>query len=771
MIRDVYYGEGVEDTIVNILNDFHVNGPINPRLIEELTYIKMFNNEILTTYERRLLYLMGMFYKVSQPKGVIEEVYSIFSEAIYEEIGSRYTPMQSEAYRSILNKKYFSFSAPTSSGKSHLLRDIIRTYENDIVIVVPSRALISEYIASILEIVDKDVLVLQFIENVNISKVDRRIYVVTPERAIDLFEIADELNVELILLDEAQISEEEVRGLKFDSFVRRADRHLPTTRKVFAHPFVNNPEAQLSKHGFYEDSRATTYNQHSVGKVYIAKNDEQFEFFSPYDAKWTELEVKLENDIVVDKLREDGTVLIYISKAKILNGEYMEIFSKYIDVCERITEPEALDLINELKEYIGANEGEKQSNLIHMMERGIVVHHGSIPLKARLIIERFVKLNYAKLCFATSTLNQGINMPFDVVWIDNFWRMEPLVLKNLIGRAGRSTMNEDVFDFGFVIIDRSHRDTFIDRISDVVNITETSKLDDESLVEEEDLLDIVEAMKDDSFNDEFKLTDSQVERLKDDNIENSIQYVLDNLLVDLEPIKGKAYYALSDYKRGKIKSALKDIFITHLRRDQISKEEASILSASIPIMLWQIQGKSFSEIVSLRYSYLTEKDMKREIRKRISSGQITASVGEAEMRAIPPRYSTKAGSLPNVSAVNINLCSEFQSILDVDYDTVVYDTYDYLDKVISLSLVNPLCAAFSMYSQAYDDERGEVLSNYIKYGTNDATEIWLLRYGFSFEEIEWISEYVDSVDAESIVFKDSISELDEKEMMVIERFL
>lgn len=173
----------------------------------------------------------------------------------------------------------------------------------------------------------------------------------------------------------------------------------------------------------------------------------------------------------------------------------------------------------------------------------------------------------------------------------------------------------------------------------------------------------------------------------------------------------------------------------------------------------------------MRYSYLIERDKKREIRKRILGGQITASAGEAEMRAIPPRYSTKAGSLPNVVAVNINLCKEFKSILDVDYDTIVYDTYDYLDKVISLSLVNPLCAAFSMYSQSYDDERDRVLSNYIKYGTNNPIEIWLLRYGFSFEEIEWISKYVDTIDANSIVFKDSIRELEETEMMVIERFL
>lgn len=82
------------------------------------------------------------------------------------------------------------------------------------------------------------------------------------------------------------------------------------------------------------------------------------------------------------------------------------------------------------------------------MKRGIVIHHGSIPLKARLIIEEFVNGHHAKICFSTSTLIQGINMPFDIVWINNFSftgneDQKTLNLKNLIGRAGRTTIEDD----------------------------------------------------------------------------------------------------------------------------------------------------------------------------------------------------------------------------------------------------------------------------------------------------------------------------------------
>ena len=139
------------------------------------------------------MYLMGLFYKTSSPTNFLEEVYSIYADTIKEETGHQYTPMQANAYRNIKNKIYFSFSSPTSSGKSFLFRDLIKETTGDIVIVVPSRALISEYVYEILELLKlkKDVLVLQFIEIVNIKHSNRRIYVITPERGNDLLQMPD----------------------------------------------------------------------------------------------------------------------------------------------------------------------------------------------------------------------------------------------------------------------------------------------------------------------------------------------------------------------------------------------------------------------------------------------------------------------------------------------------------------------------------------------------------------------------------------------------
>lgn len=110
-------------------------------------------------------------------------------------------------------------------------------------------------------------------------------------------------------------------------------------------------------------------------------------------------------------------------------------------------------------------------------------------------------------------------------------------------------------------------------------------------------------------------------------------------------------------------------------------------------------------------------------------------------------------------------------MLDIDYDAVVYDTYDFLDKVISLSLADPLCAAFDLYHQKTNDGRARIIQNLIRYGTNDPADIWLLRYGFDPEDLEWLGKYLEHIDAFKIEFKDSIHQESKEKLALIGRYL
>lgn len=84
-------------------------------------------------------------------------------------------------------------------------------------------------------------------------------------------------------------------------------------------------------------------------------------------------------------------------------------------------DPELTDIIDELKEFTGGGTVAYMnyySQMLVLLKRGIVIHHGSLPLKARMLIEKFTRRHLCRICFATSTLEQGINMPFDIVYLD-----------------------------------------------------------------------------------------------------------------------------------------------------------------------------------------------------------------------------------------------------------------------------------------------------------------------------------------------------------------
>ncbi|KFF15727.1 DEAD/DEAH box helicase [Chryseobacterium sp. JM1] len=780
MLSDILFQQEINlDLIKEILFDFHKDGPVNNSHLESLSYLKKYNREDFQKYEGKLMFLMGLFYKTSTPKTFIETIYNVYAQTILEETGHNFTPVQADAYNSIKKYTNFSFSAPTSAGKSYLFQELIKETKGDIIIILPSRALLSEYLIKVKKLVANETLVLQFIEIINTKRTKNRIYIITPERGEEIFRNIENLNLELILLDEAQISEEGIRGMKFDSLVRRIDKKLKNVKKVFTHPFVLNPDAQFKKHNITNDIDSEAYNQKTVGKIYIEHFENKFKYFSPFEDK---IKGKtIDGNIVTDVIKDNGTALIYISKSKIYDGSFLETFASYIELCPELKDQKSLFYINKLEEFLGTkNDREKSSILIYLMKRGIVIHHGSIPLKARLILEEFVNEHHAKICFSTSTLIQGINMPFDIVWINNFSftgneDQKTLNLKNLIGRAGRTTVDNDHFDYGYVIIEKKNKRLFTERLNKESSLSITSNLDNQTDPNNEDFADIVDAIKNDTFNVDLQLTDSQIERISNANLDDELSFILDNFLnKQLEPLTVKEYYKLKNDQRKKIKLSFETIYKSHLRRTELSSGEKNVLSTSVPILLWQIQGKSFAEIISLRHAFLSEKDYRRKLRRQLLRKEINIGEFRLLLSKKKVRFSCIAESLPNKSFKRpVPLFSADTSIIDIDFDKIIYDTYDYIDKVLSLSIKDPISSAFLIYYQKTNDIRAKILSNFVKYGTNDETEIWLIKYGFSFDEIEELIEYVQKIDETEIVFKKSVSKYIEipDNLKLIERYL
>lgn len=63
------------------------------------------------------------------------------------------------------------------------------------------------------------------------------------------------------------------------------------------------------------------------------------------------------------------------------------------------------------------------------------------------------------------------------------------------------------------------------------------------------------------------------------------------------------------------------------------------------------------------------------------------------------------------------------------------------------------------------------MANLIKFGTYNPKYIWMLRYGMSFEDIEVLEDYIESIDEQGIIVNQAFANLPEKARDCIKRFV
>ncbi len=726
----------------NLLEQLHINGPVSSNILEDVALYKEFHPKLFASVEQRIISTMGLFYKIQKPEDLYSLMMSAVGDGYKKQYGKSLTPVQVSVRRAVDDNQFISISAPTSAGKSYSIRDFISQQNGDAVVIVPSRALIAEYISSMRRGfgASKDVFVSPFVDKVFKKRNLRYIFVLTPERARELFLRSDAFNISVFFLDEAQISEEKDRGVIFDILVRRVQKHFPKAKIIFAHPFVDNPEAQLKKHNIDESkSYARSYTHGTVGKISVYKHDNGRDFyFSPFIKKGHLLSNCAEFDGGFARFAFNGahSILIFVSKASIYNGKFLHPFKEYIDAFPDIIDIRALNIIKEVEHALGADQSGHRSKLVALLKKGVVIHHGSVPLDVRFLVEEFIRQKHARVCFATNTLAQGVNMPFDIVWLHSM-RIngdesadKSLSFKNLTGRAGRLS-SEQRFDFGYVFT--SNPILYADRINDTYILSEISVLDEDFSEASYDFQELIESIRTDSFDDEHNLPRTKVERLSQPHIFTACREVLD-LLFAKETIRASIEGEEKRDIRETIKNKLKTIFEEAINRELFYGEEA-VFRTAITIFLLAIGGRTFREIAGIRYS---------KISRRNSGHQ-----GEAE-------FAQPAESLPNSQLKRrFPLFSGVQAN-DVSYDAVVFDTYDYMDKVVSFSLSDVFMAAFKLYGDVTHDSRSIKMSGLLRYGTDNVDHILLMRYGFAPESVAEIIPYIRLVTENEIVFSPGI---------------
>lgn len=764
LISNIILSDNIGNIVSFVLDRLYKNGPISTTDMEILSYLKLYQAEDFSKHQERVLNYMGVFYKDVEPKTLKEIVFRQYRKYILETYGKAYTPVQAKIIKGIELNKCFSFSAPTSTGKSFVFMNLILKSYNDVVIVVPSRALINEYYHKLNELIeDKSVNILTFIDKINTKHSERNVFIVTPERCRELFKYKGQYNVSMFLFDEAQLSNENSkRGLYFDSIVRRSQRAFPEASFVFAHPFVKNPESQIKKNHFeLQNSESIQFKQKNVGQMFLCSDDEwNFYHFGIDKSLMGNRKILCSFDPIDKTIRNGGSVLFYISKSKIYNRGFLNQFAKYIDLCNEIESEKIDKYVDQLKQYTGGDTIANKnyySQMISLLKRGIVIHHGSLPLQTRVIIEKFTQDGLCRICFATSTLEQGINMPFDVVYLDRLESSKPLSVKNLIGRAGRSTLSKE-FDFGYVIVSSPSRMSNFRNIMNQDEILDEVSSLEKSEQRDDDYNDFKEAILNDTYSDEYNLTEKDLEILSNDTTEEVVENIL-NTLFNGNEILPLSFLNNDVRNRLSLYHYFRKLYSIYLNR-QLEDGEGNVLDSAIKIMLWKVHGKTFKNICWYRYSHVSKTNERTRLEKvGRKTDQVTAN------------FVTGYHEIPDKNHKVYSLFPIGTKASAVDYDLIMYDTYDFIDKLIGFKLSDIFYATFMKYFEKSEDLRAEKLSKYIKYGTDNASHIWMLRYGMSFEDIELLEPHIESINSEEIIFKDSIHSVLRESRLSIERFI
>ena len=138
-IKNIISGINIEKYFQYLLDSLYSNGPISVSDMELLSYLQLYHSEKFKNYKDSILNSMGVFYKETTENSLKDVIFRQYKDYIKETFNQTYTPVQADIVKSIESHNCFSFSAPTSTGKSFVFMNQIIASKNDVVVVVPGK--------------------------------------------------------------------------------------------------------------------------------------------------------------------------------------------------------------------------------------------------------------------------------------------------------------------------------------------------------------------------------------------------------------------------------------------------------------------------------------------------------------------------------------------------------------------------------------------------------------------------------------------------------
>lgn len=391
--------------------------------------------------------------------------------------GKVFTDAQYSIMEKMLDEDFFSFSGPTSLGKSFIIKnklyDIVHpgsTNDYCIVVIVPTKALISQTAKDLRQL-------LSDIPHINVAtypslpkylqkKFKQTIFVFTPERLLRY--LADPVrDINYLIIDEAQkiIAEDDARSSLYYHAIIEAIRRF-ATKLIFASPSLDNPEIFLKLFGKATNGSMATRERAVAQQRYFIDLVEQKQYYtSGVEQILQELDAPPAQNNIIDVIlsRSCGKKTIIYINGSLKSAEFAVQLSARR---KQVRNKKVDSLIDEVGDYI-----HKDYYLTDALRHGVAFHHGKMPQEVREKVEQIFSDPDSAVQFVicTSTLLEGVNLPAKNIFVINdrhgAKHFSQIDFENLAGRAGRLT-----YDFsGNIICIRSEKGQWKDKTRELIS--------------------------------------------------------------------------------------------------------------------------------------------------------------------------------------------------------------------------------------------------------------------------------------------------------------
>lgn len=403
-----------------------------------------------------------------QGAGVLDRITAGYKRDFYAipgENGKYFMDAQKTAYDGF-EEEYFSYSGPTSMGKSYIMRMFIKQHilegkRENFAIVVPTKALINEVYKKVTEDLTDNLkkynyhLVTAAGDAALKSEDSDRNYilVMTPERLLYLLISEPDIKVNYLFIDEAhKLSGVDKRSAFYYEFVQMLSEMDRETKIIFASPNVPNPEiylkliSEVNMDTLVDYKLASSFSPVSQEKFIINLDNKEVSVYNDHakeaipitsialeDADLTDVLCRFEKD---ENGREVQFIVYFSSTRKTVEAAR--------DFAANRIDKENCDELKQLADDI-KREVHGEYYLVDLIRKGVAYHIGYLPAALRQRIEKLFKDGIITALFCTSTLIEGVNLPADNLFVTDFRNgsshMKPVDFRNLIGRVGRLEFN------------------------------------------------------------------------------------------------------------------------------------------------------------------------------------------------------------------------------------------------------------------------------------------------------------------------------------------